>query len=97
MEQNNKKWHVERRINLGDIFTMLGMFLGILAFVGTGWLYLYKRVDVNTTDIILIKYEQATIREEMRRDRQDIKDDLDEIKQGLRDVSKKLDQKADKQ
>lgn len=90
------EWQIEKRINLGDIFTLVGISIAMLTFVGSGWLYLYNRVDKNTDDIRIIHYQVDTIRDEMRKDRQDIKEDLNEIKASIRVVSDKLDNKADK-
>jgi len=58
VEIKRNRWTVEKRVNLGDIFTMIGMMGTVLVFVGTGWLYLHNK---NTEQDKLIAINENNI------------------------------------
>lgn len=96
MEMWMSGWEVEKRVNLGDLLTMAGMFCAMLVFVGTGWLYLQSRIDHNAKRIEVHEVRIATLSDEMRRDRQDLKGALMDLRTEIRRLADKIDRKADK-
>lgn len=92
----DKQWTVERRINLGDLLSMVAMFSGMLVFVGSGWLYLHQRIDTTDRDVAVTKVEITHIKDEMSKDRAEVKDAIVDLKNEVRRMTDKMEQKADK-
>lgn len=95
-QPNKSTWIVEKKVNLGDILTMMIMFTGMLVFVGTGWMYLNNRIDTNAERIAIHNVRITALHDEMRRDRQDLKSALMDLRLEIRRLGDKIDQKQDK-
>lgn len=89
-------WEIEKKLNLGDLLTMIGMFSAMLIFVGTGWLYIHKRIDSNSKRIEVQEVKISAITDEMRRDRAELLVFLQDLKMEIRRLSDKIDRKVDK-
>ena len=93
---DERRWRVDRTINLGDMLTLLGMFVTMLAFVGAGWLHLQTRIDGVNNDLKIHAEKIANIEKMAALDREDVQEKFDYIISLLRDVRSEVQMKADK-
>lgn len=94
--ETDRGWKVEKRVNLGDILTMLGMMSSLLVFVGVGWLYLHTENARQDERITIVETRQTDIRREIDKNQQQVLYRFDHLEALIGKVDDKLDKKADK-
>jgi hypothetical protein len=84
-------WTVRKEINLGDVFTMVGMMASVLLFVGIGWLSLHESIGRTQERLALAELRIDAVERSAEESRETVQELFAEIKQMIRDTNTKLD------
>lgn len=89
-------WEVEKKINLGDMLTVAGMFFTMVIFVGAGWVEINQRIDGVAGRVAIQENMIVNVKAEMAYDRANERQQFEQIITEIRLLRNEIREKADK-